>query len=107
MAVKNPDEFKQYITDSENERIKAFSQNPGYGGQRVRIKRGYDKETVDHVTFGAGYNSMALFYRRSGDDFELVGIGRHEKKIGGKVAYNALWERCGGYRQQVVILGMT
>ena len=103
MAVTIADNVLHNIDGNERNKLATFQENPGYGGQRINVRIGHDAMTVAHVTFGAGSRHVSIFYNRVGEEFQIVGVGQHDGKKGGKTIYSCLWQNRGGTRVTVAI----
>ncbi len=107
MAVTIAENVAQHINNNERDKLRAFEDAPGYGGQRIRVKVASSKISVSHVTYGAGPSHVSVFYNRVGNDYQIVGVGAHDGKKGGKTAYSALWDGRGAGRVQVIVEGKS
>lgn len=105
MPVTIAENVSQNVDGNERDKLQTFSESPGYGGQRIRIKIGGTEMNVAHVTYGAGQSHVSIFYNRSGDDYRIVGVGQHDGKDHGKTVYSALWDGRGEHRVKVTVLG--
>jgi hypothetical protein len=91
----------QNLTDDERTRVNQFS---GAGGEKITVSGPAPGKTVVwHVTSGAHTGHTTIFYTQSGADYQIVGVGKHAGKKGGKTKYKAVWNGRGGHRVQVVI----
>lgn len=103
-SVTIADNVEHNITQDERTKLDHFRVNPGYGGNWLTVRVGFDKLELCHVTFGRAYGHVSIFYKRDGESYVVYGIGHMDGKRDGKLVYQALWQGCGGSRVPVKVL---
>lgn len=106
MAVTIAEDIQDHLDENELDKCRQFERNPGYGGQRVYVEANHSKFEVNHVTYGTSPFTVTVFYERDGgEDYKIVGVGKHVKEKKGKTVYSALWAGRGYHRHEISVLG--
>lgn len=92
MPVEIAENINDNIDNNERDKLNLFNDNPGFGGQHIRVRIAHTLVSVSHVTYGKGSGHVSVFYNRDGETFRIVGVGHHTRKKGGKTTYSAYWE---------------
>lgn len=103
MAVSIAENVLENLEGYELDKVNEFKQSPGYGGQRVVVETNHTELTINHVTSGKGPGHVTIFYERQGNDYNIIGVGRHDGEKKGKTKYRSLWNGRQNRRVEVVI----
>ena len=86
--------LQDFVDDTNNRRD---------NGQQLTFLVGTVAVRCRHLTYGAGSSTVTVFYQRSGNTYQIIGVGSHDGDVKGKTAYSCLWNGKGNKRVRVIV----